>query len=206
MDGDENPFRFSSEYADDETGLVYYNYRYYSPQLGRWTKRDPIEEKGGVNLYGFIMNEDISAFDSLGLANVCCDNADLEWYLRWLRHCEISDGDCPPGRQWVSYPIEKDDSNKRRMDNGKRCSCVTDNDIKECMRRHPYSAGKGRWGSNCQTSVIKTIASCCLKTSWKPNIYAGNPRGKCLEYKINFYFPYGAVRTCIKWEYPKWQK
>ena len=39
-DGDENPFRFSSEYHDDETGLVYYNYRYYSPQLGRWTKRD----------------------------------------------------------------------------------------------------------------------------------------------------------------------
>ena len=24
-----NPFRFSSEYYDDETGLVYYNYRYY---------------------------------------------------------------------------------------------------------------------------------------------------------------------------------
>ena len=33
VDGDENPFRFSSEYHDDETGLVYYNYRYYSPEL-----------------------------------------------------------------------------------------------------------------------------------------------------------------------------
>lgn len=28
-----NPFRFSSEFHDDETGLVYYNYRYYSPEL-----------------------------------------------------------------------------------------------------------------------------------------------------------------------------
>lgn len=28
-----NPFRFSSEYADDELGLVYYNYRYYNPQM-----------------------------------------------------------------------------------------------------------------------------------------------------------------------------
>ena len=41
-----NPFRFSSEFHDNETGLVYYNYRYYSPELGRWVKRGPIEEKG----------------------------------------------------------------------------------------------------------------------------------------------------------------
>ena len=65
-DGDENPFRFSSEYADDETGLVYYNYRYYSPQLGRWIKRDPIEEQGGVNLYGMVTNNGISLVDNLG--------------------------------------------------------------------------------------------------------------------------------------------
>ena len=63
---DVNPFRFSSEYADDETGLVYYNYRYYSPQLGRWTKRDPIEEKGGVNLYNMCNNSTITNMDLLG--------------------------------------------------------------------------------------------------------------------------------------------
>ena len=32
---EDNPIRFSSEYADDELGLVYYNYRYYNPQNGR---------------------------------------------------------------------------------------------------------------------------------------------------------------------------
>ena len=47
----ENTFQFSSEIFDNETGLVYYNYRYYSPELGRWTKRDPLEEDGGMNLY-----------------------------------------------------------------------------------------------------------------------------------------------------------
>ena len=51
-----NPFRFSSEYFDKETGLVYYNYRYYNPELGRWISRDPIEEQGGYNLYGMIGN------------------------------------------------------------------------------------------------------------------------------------------------------
>lgn len=37
----DNPFRFSSEYYDGETGLIYYNFRYYSSALGRWLARDP---------------------------------------------------------------------------------------------------------------------------------------------------------------------
>ena len=32
---EENPFRFSTKYQDDETGLVYYGYRYYDAELGR---------------------------------------------------------------------------------------------------------------------------------------------------------------------------
>ena len=64
----EQPFKFSSEYADDEAGLIYYNYRYYNPENGKWLKRDPIAEKGGLNLYGFISNNSISYTDSLGLS------------------------------------------------------------------------------------------------------------------------------------------
>ena len=64
----ENPFQFSSEYYDEETGLVYYNYRYYNPQLGRWLSRDPIEERGGINLYNNF-NDMVSVFDRLGLSN-----------------------------------------------------------------------------------------------------------------------------------------
>jgi len=61
-----NPFRFSSEYFDEETGLVYYNYRYYNPELGRWISRDPIEEQGGYNLYGMIKNNPLLGWDNLG--------------------------------------------------------------------------------------------------------------------------------------------
>jgi RHS repeat-associated protein len=38
-------YRFSSEFRDDETGLVYYNYRFYSAEWGRWMSRDPIAEE-----------------------------------------------------------------------------------------------------------------------------------------------------------------
>ena len=62
-----NPFRFSSEYADDELGLVYYNYRYYNPQNGRWVSRDPIGEFYARNLYEFVNNNPLIRFDYIGL-------------------------------------------------------------------------------------------------------------------------------------------
>ena len=52
----DNPWRFSSEYAEDDTSTVYYNYRYYEPVTGRWLSRDPIDELGSVSLYLFSNN------------------------------------------------------------------------------------------------------------------------------------------------------
>ncbi|MDM8007019.1 MAG: RHS repeat-associated core domain-containing protein, partial [Phycisphaerae bacterium] len=62
-----NPFLFSTKYYDWETGLYYYGYRDYDPGTGRWLGRDPIEERGGENLYGFIGNDPINRIDPLGL-------------------------------------------------------------------------------------------------------------------------------------------
>ena len=62
--------RFSSEYFDTETGLVYYNYRYFSPDLGRWASRDPIGEEGGNNLYVITLNNPISYIDYIGQEEV----------------------------------------------------------------------------------------------------------------------------------------
>jgi RHS repeat-associated protein len=44
----------------------YYGYRYYHPQTSRWINRDPIEEEGGLNLYGFVGNDGVSDWDFLG--------------------------------------------------------------------------------------------------------------------------------------------
>ena len=60
------PFQWSSEHYDSELDLVYYNYRHYSPDLGRFLSRDPIEEQGGVNLYAFTSNAPIVQIDILG--------------------------------------------------------------------------------------------------------------------------------------------
>ena len=63
-----NPFRFSTKYQDDETDLVYYGYRYYNASVGRWLSRDPINEDGGLNLYGIVQNRTIDDIDRLGLS------------------------------------------------------------------------------------------------------------------------------------------
>ena len=43
------------------------NHRYYTPELGRWLSKDPIEEKGGNNLYAMVGNNPIIYFDNIGL-------------------------------------------------------------------------------------------------------------------------------------------
>ncbi len=64
----DNPWQFSTKFTDSETGLVYYGHRYYSATLGRFINRDPVEESGGVNLYGFCLNDPIDKWDVLGNA------------------------------------------------------------------------------------------------------------------------------------------
>ena len=68
---DTNKYRFSSEYHDDETALVYYNYRYYDADLGRWLSRDSLGEfdkdKNFNLLYGFVANNPVDGWDYLGL-------------------------------------------------------------------------------------------------------------------------------------------
>jgi|GEM_PF-1350164 len=64
---DINLYRFSSKEMDSRSGLYYYGYRYYEPNLQRWINRDPIQEEGGINLYRFVANNPISLIDPLGL-------------------------------------------------------------------------------------------------------------------------------------------
>lgn len=63
-----NPFRFSTKYQDSAHHLIYYGYRWYNPELGRWLNRDPLEEEGGINLYSFVDNNSVNVVDPLGLA------------------------------------------------------------------------------------------------------------------------------------------
>jgi RHS repeat-associated protein len=65
-----NPFRFSTKFTDNETGLIYYGYRFYDPVTGRWLNRDPIGERGGINTMAFPLNSPIDVVDLHGLGEI----------------------------------------------------------------------------------------------------------------------------------------
>ena len=63
-----NPFRFSNEYFDSDIKKVVYLFRVYDPWLAKFLSLDPIEEKGGKNLYGIGDNDLINFVDWWGLS------------------------------------------------------------------------------------------------------------------------------------------
>jgi len=97
-----NPIRFSTKYQDDESDLLYYGYRYYKPSTGTWLTRDPAEETGGKNLYGFTGNAPVQFVDAFGLdwkvlrtlgprAIATCDCGDTWDDLARKIHFDVSD-------------------------------------------------------------------------------------------------------------------
>jgi RHS repeat-associated protein len=61
-----NTYRFSTKPIEDSSGLAFYGYRYYSPELGRWPSKDPIEERAGANVYAAFANAGVGECDMLG--------------------------------------------------------------------------------------------------------------------------------------------
>ena len=60
-------FNFTGLYQHAKSGLDMAVYRFYDPDLGRWLSRDPIGEEGGINLYGYVLNDPLDISDALGL-------------------------------------------------------------------------------------------------------------------------------------------
>ncbi len=61
-------FAYTGHYYHAASGLHLAPYRGYDPRLGRWLSRDPIEEAGGINLYGYVGNGPIMRIDLFGFA------------------------------------------------------------------------------------------------------------------------------------------
>ena len=64
MDAD---FGYAGYYYHQPSGLNLTLYRAYNSDLGRWISRDPIGERGGINLYGYVSNNPLAFTDPLGL-------------------------------------------------------------------------------------------------------------------------------------------
>lgn len=65
---DQFAFRFMTKRYDTAVNLYDFGARWYSPNLHRWLNRDPIAERGGLNIYAFCRNDPVNKFDLNGCA------------------------------------------------------------------------------------------------------------------------------------------
>ncbi|WP_314790681.1 RHS repeat-associated core domain-containing protein [Tannerella forsythia] len=72
------------QYEDEETGLYYNRFRYYSPDEGRYISQDPIR-LDGVNptLYGFVWDINFE-IDPFGLVLNVSEKIRIKPIDRWL--------------------------------------------------------------------------------------------------------------------------
>jgi RHS repeat-associated protein len=67
---DYNPHRYGGKvgyYSEGSLGLMLAQQRWYSPHLMRWLARDPIEYRGGQNLYAYVRGNPVMFIDPDGL-------------------------------------------------------------------------------------------------------------------------------------------
>jgi RHS repeat-associated protein len=68
-------FLYTGHYWHWQSGLYLSPTRAYDPELGIWLSRDPIAERGGINLYAYVGNAPINHYDPFGLKKTCTRNA-----------------------------------------------------------------------------------------------------------------------------------
>ena len=99
-----NVYRFSSKEYMATAANYYYGYRFYDPNLQRWLNRDPLLERGFLqiralsfaksmpylrqtadqNLYRFVLNDPIRRIDPLGLYSPACQATLIAYQAAWL--------------------------------------------------------------------------------------------------------------------------
>ncbi|MGA4645059.1 RHS repeat-associated core domain-containing protein, partial [Limisphaera sp. 4302-co] len=177
-----NPFRFSTERTEDFTGLLLYEYRAYSPSLGRWLSRDLIEEAGGHNLKSMLANDPVAGTDAMGLDAVgkayqedgMLGHAALEvagrgygfghWKLRVFFSVGTTRGyeaTVKPRRVWQ---LEITRKGKFKDDAGGSCCSATAERIIQCAEyfKRTWEGSSYSASRNCRSYVNAIIRSCCL--------------------------------------------
>ncbi|WP_452219471.1 RHS repeat-associated core domain-containing protein, partial [Lacinutrix salivirga] len=97
------PFRYQGQYEDEEIGLYYNRFRYYSPDTGVYISQDPIGiESTNPNIYAYVHDSN-SFIDPLGLKELYALLAKEDgWYpvMEWGKKEPIGEMFLKKGELW----------------------------------------------------------------------------------------------------------
>jgi RHS repeat-associated protein len=130
-----NLYRFSSKEYHLASGLVYFLYRYFDPTLQRWLNRDPISERGGINLFKFALNDPVSTIDSFGQDSItlpkgtppppgyrlCGSSGNMLW---WCKGDPKPSSWRPPTQPKPEKPSDENDPKTCWKDPSKELNCT----------------------------------------------------------------------------------
>ncbi len=117
-----NPYTYTGQRLDVETGLMYYKNRYYGMELGRFISRDAVGYVDGMNLYEYVGSRPTNATDSSGKYLVAKDDSALLVWVDVLRSYGIKPQwfQLPSGKWYIH--VDPDDPNLKNIQNDKTSS------------------------------------------------------------------------------------
>lgn len=138
-----NLYRYSSKEAHQNSGLIYYLYRYYDPNLQRWPNKDPLgelpeliqEQSDDPNLYKLVYNNPVNLADVTGLG--------ILTYIECAREIAKWEHTC--------------------LDGQPKCECMkTDKGYELCMQL------RNQWIANCMNNAPNMMKKCLSATTSPP--------------------------------------
>ncbi|WP_241907075.1 RHS repeat domain-containing protein [Vibrio splendidus] len=116
------PFGMSTKRSDFESGLVYFGYRFYMPNLGRWLNRDPLQEQGGINLYAYVDGDPLGYVDPDGRFAVAMLHPAVAIPVSYVVCRALGGCEIPNLPDWPSWQNsnEEDEEGPKRARNKKR--------------------------------------------------------------------------------------
>jgi RHS repeat-associated protein len=151
-----NPFRFSTKFQDNESGLSDFGRRWYDADTGRWLNRDPLGELGGTNVYAYAANDPVNRFDPDGRASAACSSTSCGK----PEGCAGDEPDTHPASQPVAAPPA---SGPTALGDEYKTDCTLSSKYAEyCKenRGHVGTSFRNVW-SSCVCVCTGNIAEAC---------------------------------------------
>lgn len=174
--------RFPGQYFDWDTKLHYNYFRNYDVTTGKYIESDPIGLEGGINTYGYALQNPVKNSDFLGLiVQICSRPTNLSNVPNWLSQNIIPNhnwiktdtieagmgGDClVPGQGCADIPFVTKVKVKDHFGQSSQegAMCQTMNNVDEACVNRELEIGKnlGTWNpyNQCQSFAWSVVTKC----------------------------------------------